>query len=149
MIVGVLLVLTLALATFAFFGEKFFHHQNNPSLGIAWMITTLTLGIGSVVWRRTKFSAMRLQDIAALGGASGLLRTLETTTFQVALIGFAISTVGFVTSFVMGDNFYTYRSALVGLAVLLYSYPTRISWQRALEKFVRFGPERPDPKLAA
>ena len=148
-IIGVLLVLTLALAVVAFFGKNLFRHQNNPSLRVAWMITTLTLGIGSMVWRRTKFSAMRLQDIAALNGATGLLRTLGTTTLQVAVLGAAISAFGFVTTFMTGDDFYTYRSALVGIVVLLYSYPTRASWQRALEKFVRFGPERPDPKLAA
>ena len=148
-VVVVLLVLTLALAVIAFFGKNFFRHQNNPSLRIAWMITTLTFGTGSVILRRTRFSVMRLQDIAALKGASGLLKTLETTTLQVALLGGAISACGFITTFMTGDDLYTYRSALVGLAVLLYSYPTRASWQRALEKFVRFGPECPDPKLAA
>jgi hypothetical protein len=148
-IVGLLLVLTLALAVIAFFGKNFFRHQTNPSLRIAWMITTLTFGTGSIILRRTKFSAMRLQDIAALKGASGLLKTLETTTLQVALLGGAISVCGFIATFMTGDGFYTYRSALVGLAVLLYSYPTHASWQRALVKFVRFGPERPEPELAA
>ena len=148
-IVGVFLVLTLALAVIAFFGKNFFCHQTNPSLRVAWMITTLTFGTGSIILRRTKFSDMRLQDIAALKGASGLLKTLEATTLQVALLGAAISAFGFIATFITGDDFYTYRSALVGLAVLLYSYPTRASWQRALEKFVRFGPERPEPKLAA
>ena len=147
--VGALLILTLVLALAAFLGRNLFRHRNNQTLGIAWMITTLSFGIGSVVLRRTKFSTMRLQDIAALKGASGLIRTLERTTLQVALLGAAISLFGFITTFVTGDEFYTYRSGPVALVVLVYCYPTKASWQRALQKFVRFGPERPDPKSAA
>jgi hypothetical protein len=78
---------------------------------------------------------MRLQDIAALNGASGLLQTLEKTTLQVALLGSVIAVIGFVATVLTGNDFYTYGAGLVSFAVLLYVYPTRKSWVRTLRQF--------------
>ena len=78
---------------------------------------------------------MRLQDIAALDGPSGLLRVLERTTLQVAFLGEAIAAIGFIATLMTGNDFYTYGAGLVSVAVLLYSYPTRTSWQRTLRLF--------------
>jgi hypothetical protein len=140
-----LLVLTILLSAIAFLGKNLFRHQSNPSLDIAWRITILIFGLGSVVLRRTKFSTMRLQDIAALKGDSGLLRTLEKTTIQVALLGTVIGAFGFIATVGTGVEFYTYESGLVGLVVLLYCYPTRASWQRAIQKFSPDYPVPPEP----
>src|SRR5207244_2672207 len=125
-----------------FIGRNRFRHQDNPSLDIAVRITILIFGLGSVVLRRTRFSAMRLQDIAALQGISGLLRTLVRTTLQVALLGATMVVFGFIATVMTGNDFYTYGAGLVGFVVLLYCYPTRASWQRAIQKF---GPEAESP----
>ena len=50
-------------------------------------IVILIFGLGAVVWRRTKFQPMRLQDIAGLAGCHGLLKTFEKTTIQLAVLG--------------------------------------------------------------
>jgi hypothetical protein len=81
---------------------------------------------------------MRLEDIASLKGASGLLITLQRTTLQVALLGALIAAMGFVATLLSGNDFYTYGAGLVSLAVLLYCYPVRSSWEQAVK---RFSPE--------
>jgi len=133
--VRALIALTLVLSAVAFLGRNRFHHEDNDVLDRALRVTILIFGLGSVVLRRTKFSATRLQDITALRGASGLLATLARTTLQVALLGGAISLFGFIATVMTGNEFYSYGAGLVGFVVLLYCYPTRYSWQQTLQKF--------------
>ncbi len=134
-----LLVASVLLAIVAYLSKPYLTQQNNPSLDIALRITILIFGLGSVALRRTRFSTLRLQDIGGLAGASGLLRTLEKTTLQVALLGAAIALMGFVSTLVTGNDFYTYGATLVAVAVLLYCYPTRSSWRKALQQFAPYG----------
>jgi hypothetical protein len=130
-----LLVASILLAIIAYLSKRFLREQPNPALDIALRITILIFGLGSVALRRTRFSTMRLQDIGALAGPSGLLRTLEKTTLQVALLGAAISAMGFVATLMTGNDFYTYGATLVAVAVLLYCFPTQTSWRRTLQQF--------------
>src|SRR5258707_7477934 len=88
-----------------------------------------------MVWRRTKFSPMRLQDIGALQGSRGLLSTLERTTLQIAFLGAAIATIGFIATLLTGNAFYTYGAGAIAVAVLLYCYPTKSSWNLAIQRF--------------
>lgn len=143
--VRVFLALTVALSGAAFLGRNHFRQQDNPALDIAVRIAILCFGLGSVVLRRTRFSAMRLQDIAALSGISGLLATLQRTTVQVALLGATIAIFGFSATLMTGNDFYAYGAGLVGLVVLLYCYPTRTSWQQAVAKFGVAASEPPPP----
>jgi hypothetical protein len=126
---------TVLIAVLAYVGHERFWEQNNPPLQVGVMITVLFLGIGSIVWRRNKFSAMRLQDIGALQGPSGLLRTLEKTTLQLALIGAAVAVIGFIATVLTGDDGFTYRAGAIAMVVFLYSYPTKSSWQRVIRSF--------------
>ncbi len=132
-----LMAVTILLSFVAYISKGFLRQQHNPSLDIALRITILIFGLGSVALRRTRFATMRLQDIGALAGASGLLRTLEKTTIQVALIGAAISTMGFIATLLTGNAFYTYGATLVAVFVLLYCFPTRSSWRRTLQQFAQ------------
>jgi O-antigen/teichoic acid export membrane protein len=131
-----LLVAVVLLCVLAYVSKRFLIPKNNPSLDIAVRITILIFGLGAVALRRTKFAAMRLQDIAALKGASGLLITLQRTTLQVAGLAMVIALVGFVATLMTANDFYAYGAGLVAVAVLLYCYPTRTSWQRSLSRFV-------------
>ena len=139
------MVASILLAIAAYISKSFLRQQHNPSLDIALRITILIFGLGSIVLRRTRFSTMRLQDIGAISGASGLLRTLEKTTIQVALIGAAISAMGFIATLLTGNDFYTYGATLVAVFVMLYCFPTLSSWRRTLEQF---GPVSADPAAA-
>ena len=135
MTVLALLIGVLLLCALAYVSKRFLTPQNNPSLDIAVRITILIFGLGAVALRRTKFAAMRLQDITALKGPVGLLITLQRTTLQVALLGTTIGVVGFVATMLTGNDFYAYGAGLVSVFVLLYCYPTRLAWQRALRRF--------------
>lgn len=130
-----LVVATILLAVVAYLGRDYFRQNPNPSLDIAARITILILGLGSIAWRRTKFSTLRLQDIGALRGPSGLISTLEKTTLQLAMIAAAIVAIGFVCTLLTGNEFYTYTGGAIGLVVLLYCYPTKTSWVKTVQRF--------------
>jgi hypothetical protein len=130
-----LLVATILLSIVAFLARPYLVDKPNPPLDIAVRILILTLGLGAVVWRRTKFQPMRLQDIVGLAGVTGLLKTLEKTTVQIALIGAAIAATGFICTLLTGNQMYSYWSGAIAVIVFVYCYPTRSSWLRALYRF--------------
>ena len=140
-----LLVGTVLLCVVAYVSKNFLTPQNNPSLDIGVRIVIMIFGLGSIVLRRTRFATMRLQDIGALGGPSALLKTLEKTTLQVALIGATLSVLGFVATLMTGNDFYTYGACLISIVILLYCYPTKTSWIRTIQRFARMDDE---PKAA-
>src|SRR5712692_6157110 len=95
--------LTLALLLVARFGARFIYRHGDPSVVMGLWIAILVFGLGALVLRRTRFAAMRLKDIAAVRGVSGLLKTLQNTTIQVASIGGAIALMGFMITILRGD----------------------------------------------
>ncbi len=130
-----LLVATILLSVVAFLAKPYFTEQPNVVLDMAVRIVILILGLGAVVWRRTKFQTMRLQDITGVAGVSGLLKTLEKTTIQLALLGAAIASIGFVATLMTGNERYTYWAGAIAVIVFVYCYPTKQSWLRALYRF--------------
>jgi len=130
-----LLVATLLLSVVAFLSDAYLVDKPNPLLDIGVRIVILILGLGAVVWRRTKFQPMRLQDIAGLGGVTALIKTLEKTTVQMALIGAAIAVTGFVVTLLTGNERYSYWAGAIAVVVFIYSYPTKSSWLRAMYRF--------------
>ena len=130
-----LLVATVLLSVLAFLAKPYFTEKPNIVLDMAVRILILVLGLGAVVWRRTKFQTMRLQDIAGLAGVTGLLKTLEKTTIQLALLGAAIASIGFIATLMTGNERYTYWAGAIAVIVFVYCYPTKQSWLRALYRF--------------
>jgi len=126
------LVLDVALVAIAFFAVNSLYRPGDPSLVMGLWIAILVFGLGAFVIRRTKFAAMRLKDIAAIRGVSGLLKTLQDTTIQVAAIGGAIALMGFVLTMLTGDWTNMLRSGGVSAIVLIYCYPFRGAWQRVV-----------------
>lgn len=98
-------------------------------------IAILVLGIGAVIWRRTKLAPMRLQDIAGLAGPSGLMKTLEKTTLQMAMFGAAIAVIGFISTLAMGSEGYTFWAGLIALIVFAYAYPRKSFWTKVVSWF--------------
>jgi hypothetical protein len=131
----VLSLLVLLLCVLAYVSQKFLTQRSSSSLDIAVRVSMLIFGLGAIALRRTQFAKMRLQDIAALQGASGLMITLQRTTLRVAMIGAAIAIIGFVSTLLSGTTLYTYQSGVVAAAVLLYAYPVRSSWEQAVRRY--------------
>jgi hypothetical protein len=137
-----LIVATILLSIVAYLGKPYFSELESRPIDWAFLIIVLMLGLGAVAWRRTKFAPTRLQDIAGLYGVSGLIRTFEKTTLQLAILAAVIAIIGFVATLTTGQEFYTYRAGAVALLVLAYSYPTKSSWIRAVERYTN-KPEEP------
>ena len=136
-----LLVATVLLSVVAFLARPYFIAKPNPPLDIAVRIAILIIGLGAIVWRRTKFAPMRLQDIFGVAGSAGLLETLEKTTIQVALFAAAISLIGFVSTLVTGNDWYTYWSSAIAVILLLYGYPVKSAWTGTLLRYSQPSPE--------
>ena len=140
LLVGVILLSVLALVS-----QKFLTQRNNSSLNMAFRISIPILGLGAIALRRTRLANMRLQDIAAIRGASGLIATLQKTALLMALIGVVIAIIGFVSTLMSGDVWYTYTAGVVAAAVFLfYGYPVRSSWEQAIQ---RYSPTEGGPNL--
>ena len=131
-LVLVFLVLDIMLVAIAYFAADRFYRPGAPSTIMGLWIAVLVFGLGAFVLRRTRFATMRLKDIAALKGTTGLLKTLQDTTLQIAFIGGAIALMGFLITMMRGDWTDMLRAGGVSAIVLIYSYPFRSSWQRTV-----------------
>lgn len=123
------LALNFVLLVFAYLSAERIGRPGDPSIIMALWIAIMIFGLGAFVLRRTRFSAMRLKDIAALRGTSGLLKTLQDTTIQLALIGAAIALMGFVWAMLTRDWTNMLRAGGVSVIVLIYGYPFRSAWE--------------------
>lgn len=134
MVTRAFIVLTVALIAVAFTGRAPVMGRGNPDpvLVVFIRITIVILGVGAVVLRRTRFAAMRLQDIAAVRGVSAMLATLQNTTVQVAAIGGVIAILGFILMMLTVDPSNMVFIGLAALVFLIYCYPRRAAWQRVL-----------------
>lgn len=140
-----LLALTLALVGIAFVAGGTIYRPGDPSLAMALWIGILVFGLGAFAFRRTRFSAMRLQDIAALHGVTGLLATLYGTTTLVAYIGAAIGLMGFIITILTGNPYDMLRAGGVAVIVLLYSYPSLSAWKRVVHGIEQTGDANDTP----
>jgi hypothetical protein len=131
-----LLVATILLAIVAFVSRPYLALKPpNPYLDWATRLLVLFVGLGAIAWRRNRFSAMRLQDIAGVAGVTGLIKTLESTTLQLALFAAAIAIIGFIVTLIQGNELYTYWSCAIAVVVLIYCYPTKTSWLKTVRYF--------------
>jgi hypothetical protein len=137
LVVAGFLVLDVALVAIAFFAADRVFRPGDPSLVMGLWIAVLVFGLGAFVIRRTKFAAMRLQDVAAVKGVSGLLKTLQDTTIRVACIGGAIALMGFVITILTRDWTNMLRAAGVSAIVLIYCFPFRSAWERVVTQLAR------------
>jgi acylphosphatase len=131
-LVLVFIVLDIVLVAIAYFAADRFYRPGAPSTIMGLWIAVLVFGLGAFVLRRTRFATMRLKDIAALKGISGLLKALQDTTIQIAFIGGAIALMGFLITILEGEWKDMLRAGGVSAIVLIYSYPFRSSWQRTV-----------------
>jgi len=131
------LLLTVVLLAIAFFAAKSMFRPGDPSI-VTWLrIAIGVFALGMFVLRRTRFAATRLRNIVAVKGQSALLKTLQDTTIRCASIGGAIALMGFIVTIRTGDWTDMLRAAGVAVVVLVYCYPFRGAWQRAVIQFSR------------
>ena len=141
-IVSGVFMLTLALVVLALALAPRVSLAFDPTLANTLRFIIVFLGVGAVYFRRTRFSTMRLRDIGALRGASGLLETLYRTTVLVALIGAIIAALGLYISLLTGVGTDMLYMAVIAVVVLVYCYPRRAAWRSVLDAFA--GPPDED-----
>lgn len=124
--------LNVVLVVIAYFGAERLFRPADPKIAMGLWIAILVCGLGVFVLRRTRFSAMRLKDIAAVKGVSALLKSLQGTTIQIASIAGAISLMGFMIALITADWTNMLRAAGVSVIVLLYCYPFKSAWNRTV-----------------
>lgn len=134
LVIAGFLVLNVALLAIAYFATDRIFRPGAPTTIMGLWITVLVFGLGAFVIRRTRFAAMRLKDIAALRGVSGLLKTLQDTTIQIACIGGAIALMGFVITILTGEWTSMLRAGGVSAIVLIYCFPFRSTWERVVSQ---------------
>ena len=130
-----LLIASVLLSVVAFLADAYLIDKPDGNINTAVSIVILILGLGAVTWRRTKFQPTRLQAIAGLAGVEGLLKTLEKTTVQLALLGAGIALVGFITTLLTGNPWQTYRASAIAIVIFVYCYPTKSSWLKTMYRF--------------
>jgi hypothetical protein len=137
LVVAGFLVLDIALVMIAIFlGDRIFRPGDRSMIMALWIVI-LVLGLGAFVIRRTRFVPMRLQDVAGVKGVSGLLKTLQGTTIQLACIGGAIALMGFVITILRGDWTDMLRAGGVSAIVLFYCFPFRSAWERVVRELAQ------------
>ena len=121
-------VFTLLLVLIALFGVLSGAVRFNPTAANTLRFTIIFLAVGSIVFRRTRFSAMRLRGIGVLRGTTGLLDTLQTTTVIVAGIAALIAVLGLLISVMTGAGTDMLYFGVIAAVVLFYAYPRRAAW---------------------
>jgi hypothetical protein len=142
-VVSAVFMLTLALVALALVLVPRLFLDSGPVVANTLLFTIFFLAVGSIIFRRTRFSSMRLQDIAAVSGASGLLETLQWTTVYVALAGGVIALLGFLFALMTGERFNVFYPAVIAVAVLLYGYPRRAAWAAVVGALAGDTPDEP------
>jgi hypothetical protein len=134
-------ILDLSLLAIAFFATDRIFRPGDPArdaqIIMGLWIAVLVFGLGAFVIRRTRFAPMRLQDTAAVKGVTGLLKTLQGTTIQIASLGGAIALMGFVITILTGDWTNMLRAGGVSAIVLMYGFPFRSGWERLIAQLGR------------
>jgi hypothetical protein len=133
MVLGAMLGLSVALIGIAYFKAESFGQRGDRNLAMALWILIFIFGLGSFVLRRTRFQSMRLKDIAALRGLSGLLATLQGTTIQIGFIAGAIALMGFIITIMTADWGNMLRAGGVAIIVLISAFPQRSAWRRLVK----------------
>jgi hypothetical protein len=132
-----LVVATILVSVVAYLARPYFIQKPNPPLDIAVRIAILIIGLGAIMWRRTKFAPMRLQDIVGVAGPVALVQTLEKVTIQIALFAATITAIGFISTLVTGNDWYTYWSSAIAVIILLYGYPVKSAWMTTIQRFTQ------------
>jgi hypothetical protein len=126
--------LDVVLLAAAYFAASKIYRPADPKIAVGLWLVILVCGLGVFVLRRTRFSTMRLQDLAAVKGISALLATLQGTTIQIASVGGAIGLMGFIITIITGDWSNMLRAAGVSVIVLIYCFPLKSAWERIVRQ---------------
>jgi hypothetical protein len=111
-----------------------------PSWLKGFYVVALFLALGSVAIRRTQLRWLRLQAVAGLRGAEGLVAHFARVTIISAALAEAIGILGLLSSFFGGGQRDVLTFGIISLLVLLFSYPRRAAWEQTANYFASNAP---------
>lgn len=134
------LVLALAMSIVVYTGVGLLILNLRGSTGQAELPYTFyaaaaALAIGSILVRRAQLHRMKLEVVVGTRGVEGLIKHLLNATILAAAVAEVIGVLALVVAFFGGNQSDVIRLGVVALAVSLYNYPRRSSWQRAVDYF--------------
>lgn len=109
--------------------------NTRAELPYAFYAAAAILAIGSILVRRAMLNRTRIENVAGARGVEGLIKHLLNTTIIAAAVAEIIGVLALVVAFAGGDRGDVIRLGVVALAVSLYNYPSRSSWQRVVDYF--------------
>ena len=91
---------------------------------------TIGLGLAVIALRRIGFWLLARRTAGA--NAISVLRKLRSLALLGAAAGELIGILGLVAAFITHEYQFCWRMGVVSLAVILYSFPRRSEWERAI-----------------
>jgi len=103
-------------------------------------IAATFLAFGAIFYRRAQMRRIRLEVVTGLRGIKGLLKHFFQVTVVSVAMAEAIGLMALLVSLLGGDQNDIVRFGVVAIAVALYTYPSRRSWQQAALYFAETMP---------
>lgn len=149
---ALIIVLTFAISIVIYMGVGLLKlnlrgEKTQGQLPFAFYGTAAALAIGSILVRRALLHRAKLEVVAVTRGVEGLIKYLLNSTIIAAAIAEVIGMVALLVAFFGGDQNDVVRLSIVGLAVLVWNYPRRSAWQRAVYYFAGTTPNTGAGKL--
>ncbi len=91
----------------------------------------IVLGLIVVILRRVLMSQIVMRQ-ATLRGVEAVLSKLLTTTIICLVVAEVVAILGLFFYFFTGDYQYSWRLGVVSILLILYSFPRRGEWKRAV-----------------
>lgn len=91
----------------------------------------IVIGLSVVALRRIMLSKM-VMGAAATRGVQSVLKTLQTMTIVCCALAELAALGGFVLYLLTGNYDYSWRLGVIGLFLVIYSFPRRSEWERAV-----------------
>jgi hypothetical protein len=129
LIVGALALSALLVLIAGYFVPPAFN--GNPRFISAVYAIAPVMGLAIVMARRLMLSQASLMRIQSRGSAA-LLNHLSKVSVICAALGESVAVVGLVGYLVTGQYDVSLRLGIIGILLILYSYPRQWEWSRAL-----------------
>jgi hypothetical protein len=91
---------------------------------------TIGLGLAVVALRRIGLSILTRRQPGAT--ADGVLKKLMAMSVIGGALGEAMGILGFLAAFITHDYQFCWRLGVISLLIILYSFPRRWEWERAV-----------------
>ncbi|HXG65566.1 MAG TPA: hypothetical protein VNO70_10690 [Blastocatellia bacterium] len=106
------------------------------------LIIAVLLAVGSIMLRRMQLNRARLQAVVDARGIPGLVNHLVTTTIICAALGESIGALAIVVAALGGSEREVITLGLIGLLIVLRSYPSRLAWERIVDHYAMYAPDQ-------